>query len=211
MGSNPHSNEGWRSKVNPLFLEMAEYQKKVTLLTNSDSPTDREEAKRLSLELPPGVQERAEQLHDEMKTAGNLRHRSTLATYGADGLPPGTEISQAHYMIHWLCWYKYNKVLGQLKAERDSGDLKAIKQFNKLLFDFDLWQFGKLDPNKIKFKTNLDHFSLMVCGLDLGLEGLTAVELADCFDALCPCGKEHDPANLYKLRTRIDASFPPSH
>jgi hypothetical protein len=66
------------------------------------------------------------------------------------------------------------------------------------------------DPNKLKFKTDLDHFDLMVFGTDLGLEPLSDEELAECFDELCPCGKEHYGENLRKLRTRIDKQFPQS-
>ena len=40
-------------------------------------------------------------------------------------------------------------------------------------------------------------------GLDLGIEALSAEELADCFDELCACGKRHTPDNLRKLRTRL--------
>jgi hypothetical protein len=43
----------------------------------------------------------------------------------------------------------------------------------------------------------------MECGFDFGMADLTPEELADCFDAICDCGKEHSPENLRKLRTRI--------
>jgi len=162
----------------------------------------------MSQELPTDLAMRVEQLHDEMRAAGKLRRQSTLAIYGAGGLPSGSQISQARYMLSWLCWFKYNKTLAQLLRERGTGNLKAIKQYHRLMFEFDKWQYGHTDPNKLKFKTNIDHFDLMVFGLDLGLSTLTPDELADCFDALCPCGKEHDPENLTKLRKRVDKAFP---
>jgi len=164
----------------------------------------------LSQNLPPDLIKRAEDLYDEMKVAGKLKRQSALAIYGAAGVPPGTQISRAQYMLSWLCWFKFNKTLPQLLRERETGKLKAIKQFNRLTLLFDEWQYGHIDPNKLKFKTDIDHFDLMIAGLDLGLGSLTPNELADCFDALCPCGKEHDPENLAKLRKRIDIAFPPT-
>ena len=204
----PVRRENWRDKVHPFFVEVAEYQKKVTQLTFSGSKADRAEADRLSKEIPEDLMRRAEQLHDEMKAAGKPRRKASLVIYGAEGLPPGSEIPLEQYMLCWLCWFKYNKTLTQLLRERDSGNLKAIKQFNRLILEFDKWQYGYTDPNKLKFKTNLDHFDLMIAGLDLGIEMLSPEELADCFDELCPCGKEHDPELLAKLRKRIDAFFP---
>jgi hypothetical protein len=210
MSSNPQDIESWRAKVHPFFIKSAEYQKRVTLLSNSPSAADQAEATRLSVEIPPGIMEEAERLHDELKASGKLRRQCSLAMFGADGLPPDTKISMEHFMFHYLCWFRYNKTAEKLKSEYQGGNLKAIKQMNRLNLEFDLWRFGKLDPNKLKFKTDRDHFMLMVAGLDLGLEALTPYELANCFDALCPCGMEHDPENLAKLRRRIDTSFPPT-
>ena len=62
---------------------------------------------------------------------------------------------------------------------------------------------GKPHRRQSGSKFDLNHHSLMTSGLDLGLEKLTAGELADCFDELCSCGKEHSPENLRKLRDRM--------
>ena len=199
---------GWRKKVNPFFIEAAEYQKKVLKLTRSGSVADREEADRLSQNLPPDLMRRAEQLHDEMKASSKHRRQGAVAIYGLEGLPPGSTISEAQYMLGWLCWFKYNKTLTQLLRERESGKLKAIKQFHQILLEFDKWQYGYTDPNKLKFKTDVVHFDLMFAGLDLGLDTLEPDELADCFDEVCDCEDGHDPVNLAKLRERIDKAFP---
>jgi len=112
-------------------------------------------------------------------------------------------------MFHWLCWFRYGKTAEQLVREYDSGSLKAAKQVHKLSTEYDEWRFGELDPNELKFKTDVDHFDLMTSGLDLGLENLTALELSDCFDELCPCSGPHVQENLSKLRARILKAFPP--
>ena len=195
--------------MHPFFITTAEYQKKVSLLTMSGSSSDREEADRLTREIPAELMQEAERLHDEMKPAGRIRHRVLLAILGAENYPPGTVISQGDYMFHWLCWFRYGKTAEHLVREYDSGSFKAAKQVHKLSLEYDNWRFGKLDPNKLKFKTDVDHFDLMTAGLDLGIERLTPLELASCFDELCPCGGPHFPEHLAKLRARIAKMFPP--
>jgi hypothetical protein len=118
-------------------------------------------------------------------------------------------ISQGDYMFHWLCWYRYGKTAEQLVREYNSGSLKAARQLHKVSMEYDEWRFGKLDPNNLKFKIDIDHFELMTSGLDLGIENLTALELSSCFDELCPCGDSHVQENLVKLRVRILKAFPP--
>jgi hypothetical protein len=178
------------------------------LLLRSDSTADKEAASRLSVELPPDLQGEADAFYEQMEASGKPRRRSSILIYALEGLPPGSTISEEHYMFHWICWFKYNKTYRRLMEEYRGGDFRAAKQFHQLNSEFDKWRFGKTDPNKLKFKTNIDHFDLIVAGLDLGIENLTSSELADCFDVLCPCGGPHPPENLSKFRQRIVKAFP---
>jgi hypothetical protein len=116
---------------------------------------------------------------------------------------------QAEFIFRWLCWFRFGKTPQVLISEYESGERKATKQMNKLRLEFDMWRIGEINPNKLKFKIDLDHFTLMNGGFDLGLGKLTSEELADCFDELCPCGRPHFPENLAKLRSRIIREFPP--
>jgi hypothetical protein len=201
-------SHSWKAKLHPLFIGAAEYQKQVLRLLRSDSAADKQNASRLSVNLPPDLVRDAEALHDEMQASGKLRRRSSIKMYGLEDIPPGSTISEEHYVYHWLCWFKYNKTVKTLQAEYASGSFKAAKQFHQLNLEFDKWRLGLTDPNKMKFKTDLDHFDLITAGLNLGIETLTPTELADCFDALCPCGGPHFPENLSKLRKRICLAFP---
>jgi hypothetical protein len=200
--------DSWRTKLHPFFIRVAEYQKEVSILTRSKSLYDREKATRMTKELPEELTREADRLYDERQAAGTQHHRPLMAVYGAEGLAPGSVLSENDYMYHRLCWFKFNKTLSQLLKEYQAGEFKAAKQLNKLGLEFDKWRFGKIDPNTVTFKTDVDHFGLVSLGLDLGMMSLTTEELADCFDQLCPCGKSHDPENLRKLRTRIDKTFP---
>jgi len=51
-------------------------------------------------------------------------------------------------------------------------------------------------------KTNFLHRGLLDIANLAGLTALTAEQLADFFDKICPCGKEHDPDAIRKLRGR---------
>lgn len=151
----------------------------------------------------------AEQLYDEMKPDSSIRNRALFAVLGVENAPPGAQIPESYLMFNVLCWFRFGKTAAQLVQEYESGDVKAIRQFHKLNLEYDMWQVGKVDPRKLKFKANVDHLYLMAAGLDLGLETLSPDELADCFGALCPCEQTHDPESLGKLRTWILKQFPP--
>src|ERR1700682_5747662 len=98
-------------------IRIAEYQKQVSVLTRSGTSSDREDAGRLTREIPAELMRGAERLHDEMKPAGKIRHRALLTMLGAENYPPGTVISQGDYMFHWLCWFRYGKTAEQLVRE----------------------------------------------------------------------------------------------
>lgn len=63
---------------------------------------------------------------------------------------------------------------------------------------------GKTSFNDLKLKFQHDHFSIMVQGLDFGLDRLNEWQLADCFDEICPCGRHrHSVGSLSKFRTSV--------
>jgi hypothetical protein len=51
-------------------------------------------------------------------------------------------------MLYRLCFFRYNKTLEKLIDEYKTGSVRAVKQFYKLMQEFELWRPGKLDPNK---------------------------------------------------------------
>jgi hypothetical protein len=61
------------------------------------------------------------------------------------------------------------------------------------------------------FKGNSDHCEILELGLNLGLNALTAEELADCFEEVCPCGEPHDADALKKLRARVCKRLQAAH
>jgi hypothetical protein len=205
----PLKTDGWRSKLHPLFVEAAGLKRKVVVLARRGKPEGRKEIDRLNREVMPELMQKAGDLYDSMKPNGQIRNLGYLKALGLDNLPPGTVVPEDVFMLRWLCWFRFGKTLETLNHEYELRDLVAIKQMNKLRLEIDMCRIGEVDPNKLKFKTDLDHFCLLNGGLDLGFDSLSAEELADCFDALCPCGAPHFPENLSKLRARILKEFPP--
>jgi hypothetical protein len=195
--------------MHPFFIRVAEYQKEVTRLSNSKSDVDRAKAVDMTVNMPPELTAEAERLHDDAAAAGTLRHRPSIQVYGADGYPPGSVIPEVVYIRHRTCFFKFHKTVKQLEEEKAAGSFEAARKLISLDLEVEKWRFGKIDLNKVRYKTSVDHFGLVSLGLDLGILSLTANELADCFDALCPCGKVHDPESLFKLRQRINKTFPP--
>jgi hypothetical protein len=170
--SGPSAHSVWRDKPHPFFLRGADFNKRVIQLSNSGSPDHRLEIEHLRREVLPELNSLAEKLHDEMNPKGLLRHNALMKVFGVQGYPPGTAITEGHLTFHWLRWFKFGITVGQLVHDYQAGNLKAIKQVHKPNLEYDKWRFGLLDPNKLKFKMDLDHFDLMTLGLDLGLERL---------------------------------------
>jgi hypothetical protein len=205
----PRPRGTWREKVLPFFVKAAELNRKVVILSRSDLPEERKEGARLNQEALAELSKEADSLYDVMKPAGQIRNIAYLKALGLEDFPPGTQLPEEQHILRWLCWFRFGKPLPTLMREYQSGERKAVKQVNKLRLEFDLWKIGDVDPNRLKFKIDMDHFLLMNSGLDMGFEKLTPGELADCFDALCPCDQPHFPEHVNKLRVRILKAFPP--
>ena len=104
-------------------------------------------------------------------------------------------------ILEWLCWRRFGQRLTTLVAEEKAGNLEAHNKVSRLRDD--LWHLvhrrGPVEP----FKGNSRHSEIMELGLNLGLDVLTAEELAACFDEFCTCGKTHDTDALKKQRARV--------
>ena len=193
------SQSGWRTKLHPFLIRMIEGYKKIAQLSASSSAKDRQEAQRLIRETPPDLIKEARPIRRKLQRAGGF----AVASLGLTHLPPGSTISLGHFMLAWLCWHRTGIPLPQLVKQDEEGNWEASKKLHRVIGDYQKWRYGKLQPDDMRFKSNRDHNTIIMAGLDLGLTKLTENELADFFDALCPCGKEHSPENLKKARARV--------
>jgi hypothetical protein len=194
----------WKDKVHPFFLRSAEHNKKTLKLLASANTNERREVQRLVRNPPAELIEEAHRMHDAQNSAERDRANADLAIYGIDPSQRGTTVSEAQFMQGWFAWSKYRRTLEELVEGDAAGDEKSSKQLMSVMEDFQKWRYGKLDPNKMKFKTDSAHTLLMSFGLDLGIQSLSPGELADCFDEYCTsCMDGHDAENLTKLRNRL--------
>lgn len=99
-------------------------------------------------------------------------------------------------------YWRYNREpLGKAASAAQRGDFEAYKRIEKIerIEYQETFRLGHVPQAKEHAK----HSLLFLMGLELGLEKLSAEELADCFDELCDCGEVHDPDALKKQRPRL--------
>jgi len=96
------------------------------------------------------------------------------------------------------------KTLEQLVLEDRRGVEESSCQLHSVQQEFQRCRYGRQDAEDLQTKFDREHLSLIMWGLDMGVEKLTQEELADFANDMCLCGsKQHSPENLRKLRTRI--------
>jgi len=169
--------EAWRRKLTPRFAEAAHVWKDLwTVGGRKDGLVQRE--------FLPGHAEFLEKERRKVKRAGRAM--------------PDT------VFMH-LCWTKWRKLPQELfHAIVERYDLEAYDQLAQVSRSFYKWSHGKLDYfEDLRAKGDERHVYLMFAGLlEGGIHTLTETELADFFDAICPCNKPHSEDALKKLRDR---------
>jgi hypothetical protein len=103
--------------------------------------------------------------------------------------------------LEHLHWRRHLRPRHQDREAARADDLDAFNRMNRTHQDYVRWRRGQ----KVKdFRIDATHWTLLESGFDLGLENLTSEELADCFDAVCPCNNHpHDADALKKQRNRL--------
>ncbi len=184
----------WRDKVHPFFVKLAGQHKKIVQLSRSGSEEDRQESQRLIRNPPPEIVEEAQRAGDEFRRSGKKIDSSVSAIFMIDDrFPAATDISDEDYMLAWFAWNRYGKTFKQLLEEDRKGVRQSSMRVLTVSRDYQHWRYRELDPEKAKFKLDREHQVLIQYGLAFGVESLSAEELADCFNELCPCGKTHFP------------------
>ena len=152
---------------------------------------------------PAELVEEARRVGDERARLGIKASMSATTLFTVDDRYPATpDMSDEQYTLAWLAWNKYGKTLKQLLEEDKAGVKQSSERLVTIRQEYNRWRYDKQDPEKLKFKFDREHQTLIIMGLDFGIDSLTAEELADCFNELCACGEWHSPENLRKLCTR---------
>lgn len=196
--TNRRAHESWKAKVHPALLEIAslwsDFQKSV-LSSGPNGATGNAQ------EFRAKVRRTRDEL---LKKYPDLRPGSSSNHVLAASKPVLSEQDAAVGALEWLTWRRTGRPLAVLLAEEKAGSLEAHKGMQRVRDD----SWRAIHGESIEsFKGNPIHCELLELGFGLGLNALSAEELADCFDELCPCGESHDADALKKLRARVRVRF----
>lgn len=174
----------WRAMVNPIFLEAA-----ISLREARASQPREQMADFLT---------RVDELYKKYSTLPETPAHMIYGTLGKWSNPPQ---QLGEVILSWLHWNRFRIPLWQDTTKAGSGDVSASKRITETVIDYDA---RRSDPNwKPSFRTDLEHAEMFELEFGLGLEKLTEEQLAECFDALCGCGKTHSSDALRKYRKRF--------
>jgi hypothetical protein len=207
--------EGWKVRVNPAFANYWHSLKK-----NRTLPKPKEKRADCQFEAWSREFAVASQAYDEAreqiaapvgpKIQSTLLSR--LETEGPSIIPPGRVNEEARFypenpesspIFRKLVFLKYGITFRELIHEIDIGKKPAAHR-RLMAVHRDFWQVQQGHGYQaLKLKFSMDHFDLITQGFDFGLQKLTAEELAECLDEICPCDKKHSPEYLKKLRSAI--------
>jgi hypothetical protein len=183
----------WKRKIHPAFLEIAELRRVLVQAQRKPLP-QRKEAVQKVLEAT------TEKRYDLTKRYPDLSPGPSWGHVRTAGYKYPPRVEKAVRVFEWLFWKRFRIPLALALERERAGDLMAHKQLVRARDEF--WQAGH--GFKIpQFKVDETHSDLIELGFGLGLPKLSAEELADCFNSVCPCGKEHDADAMKKQRSRV--------
>jgi len=189
-----NKHKSWRETVHPAFLEIAKFwgYSQRSLLTSRGNGAARK-AQQLRIEVL--------RLRDGLlRRYPGLRLQSpSNHVQPSSGVP--SQRQAAFAFLQWLCWRRTGQSPPVLLAEEKAGKREAHDNVQRVRDDF--WRAMNAGEPLEPFKGNPDHCELLELGMNLGLRSLSAENLADCFDELCPCGKSHDADALKHLRALV--------
>jgi hypothetical protein len=222
-----HEPPGWKAKVSPKLLELAEiYREYVRLHEQSKNMTPPERAEFYG---PEPDEETKKALHarlsdlvadesPEQAAAGDAFFAASLSAAGDQSIRVGDhEVSlklpesgpEKHAanrhllaMGEFIAQQRFGRPLYQLHFEDSKGIKDSSEMMMRVLEDGHKVRYGQpITPPKGK----LDHRIILDMGLGRGLEALTNEELASFLDEFCPtCTKEHDSDSMGRQRNAIN-------
>ena len=185
------ASPGWRDKINPWFLVIAEQNRRILEGKMRD--------------FPPEQYVLARSLGDHIECSRGFEF-CFLKAVGFEDLPNGSEISFGEFLLRYLSWLKYLTPLPELIRQRDSGSWSAAQKLLRVQYLYEKVVFGRLNLNDERALTKRSHLAMMRFGLHFGLDVLTERELSFFYDTYCPLCKKHSAENLKKLRSRARAA-----
>ncbi|HXW55538.1 MAG TPA: hypothetical protein VEJ67_07310 [Candidatus Cybelea sp.] len=194
----------WQKRVDPVFVRYWSATKKLALVGRKNRAEKKKAFDELSAasRLMPTAPPKAQNSISARVWAEILR------PLDGETWPHGGEPGKAYAVNPEACAFFRDLVFLQLgisyrelitQAEEDSNAHRLLLRIHHDYYRF-RWECG-FEGLRLKF--NLNHFRIILQGLDYGLNRLNEMELASCFNEICPCAQAHSGEYLKKLRVRV--------
>jgi hypothetical protein len=187
----------WKAKIHPALVDFATLYKESVAAWKALGPNPSWER------IAPIDEKRQEKLEEIRKKYADVRLGSSafdlIYVDGPTAWPPSQRDKDQGFLENTY-WKHYKEPLWIALQKVQQGDINAYRRVTRI---GEYYQRRRVGQGPMKpAKGDPDHSDLLEMGLDMGLDRLTPEELADFFDAFCPCGKIHDADALKKQRLR---------
>ena len=185
--------KSWKRKIHPAFAEIAESRRALVQAQRKPLSERKEAVERV-------LAATTEKRYDLLKRYPDLSPGPSWGHVRTSGYIYTPENEKQIRVFEWYFFKRFRVPLALALERERNGDLKAHKQLVRARDEF--WQ-AQRGFRVLPFKVHEIHSDLLELGFGLGLAKLSAEELAECFNSVCPCGKEHDADAMKKQRRRI--------
>jgi hypothetical protein len=199
-------NTDWRLGVNHGFAEYWSALKKF----NQIDASDRERRERARYESEAASRRLAEEVAKLQNPIYANVWQEILKPLDGEVWPGGGEPGRGYAVnpegssfFRTLVFLLLGTTFRELITELDN-DPRVYAKLLKVHTAHYRFLAGEGSFRDLKLKFQIDHFSIMVQGLDFGLETLNQWQLAKCFDEICSCGRHrHSVEGLKRFRTSV--------
>lgn len=209
----------WKSKLHPAFIEIAGAYKEFSLefaaILKQAKREERALGRNMTLADKQRIAKRIVSQKDELLRRVEkeiididqhhrpLQESSLCYPYLTDLAQPHSSERESRLFVQWLHGERHHESLEKAEEADSHGDLEAYDRLARTGRDARtiLHKKGAIKP----FQGGIYHRDIFNFGLSFasGLEKLTGEELAEFFDRVCPCGKDHDSRALQKQLARL--------
>lgn len=189
------SRESWKKKVHPAFPEIALAYCEAHLALQRLGPGPSSQARQKIRDRVTTKRLELLNRYPDLRPGSPWAHVTAVS---GSVLPKKRSLGR---IWEWYYWRRYREPLWLALQNEKAGDVRAHERLMRVRDE--IWRLLYRRGPVLPFKGNPDHCELLEIGLHLGLNKVTAEELADCFDEVCPCGGVHDPDALKKQRVRV--------
>jgi len=181
----------WREKVNPTFAAWFSSQKKNRDFGKIRDPEESDRKFKDWLKEAAPLSRAMNEARNRVKNSAGAKLLSEISRglkfhdlsdpEGRDegsGMPVNPESSPLFWQLVFMKYgITFRELIRQIEIEKSRVAHRKLIAVHR-----DYWKVITTGPADLKLKYNWDHFSLVIQGLDFGLDLLMPEELAECLD-----------------------------